>query len=239
MSSSDGWPDSGPIESVRRAPLTSRAEHEGQQQQRDPGRRPRVLVGPQPGVRADGEREAPRSPPSATSSQPSWSWPRPSSAPPNDWVDEVLGQPLHQQQPDAAEHAPTAGSSTWSVRRPASTNARWTTNRATEVDEQALRVGRQRGRAPPAPRRPRAARWSCWVGPERRAARRRSVDGDDREQGELGRRGPRVERGSRRAGRAWASGAHSRPRSRRNRTSPTWSSSPNPSGRDALDRARR
>ena len=33
------------------------AEHERQQQQRDARRRPRVLVGPQPGVRADRERE--------------------------------------------------------------------------------------------------------------------------------------------------------------------------------------
>ena len=117
LSSSDGCPDSGPIERVSRAPLTSRSEDEREQQERDAGRRPGVLVGPQPGVRADGEREDRDD--RERDEQPAELELRRArdSVPPNDWVTRSCGSRCIRSRPMPPSIA-TAGSSTWSVPPP-------------------------------------------------------------------------------------------------------------------------
>ena len=137
LSSSDGWPLSGPMTRVRRWPLTSRAEHEGQQQQARSRPRPRCTCSG-----AASGRSGRRSPSvvatisASRAARSSWTSARPSALPKN-LADEVLRQPLHQQQARSRRASPTAGSRTWSVRRPARTCATWATNSARDVDERA------------------------------------------------------------------------------------------------------
>ena len=78
------------------------AEHERQQQQGDPGGRPRVLVGPQPGVRSDGERED-RDHRQRDQEPAELELAEPEHGVAELLDDELLRQPLHQQQADAAE----------------------------------------------------------------------------------------------------------------------------------------
>ena len=80
MSSSDGWPLSGPMRRVSRAPPTSVPNTKVEQQQRDAGRGPGVLVAAQPAVRPDDDRRASSRSPRPRSSQTSWTSPSPSSA---------------------------------------------------------------------------------------------------------------------------------------------------------------
>ena len=103
LSSSVGWPLNGPIRRVSRAPLASSPEDEGQQQQADPGGRPGVLVATQPGVRADDDgqhaddRDGDEQPQQLDAGQ--------AERVAEGGARLVLGQSLHQQQTQAAEHA--------------------------------------------------------------------------------------------------------------------------------------
>ena len=104
FSSSDGWPLNGPNCSVRREPLISRAKDERQQQQADARRRPRVLVAAQPAVGADDDPEGRRD--RDRQEQPDeLDLGEAERRPERVLGDEVLRQPLHQQQRDAAEQA--------------------------------------------------------------------------------------------------------------------------------------
>ena len=102
MSSSDGWPLIGPEREREPLAVDLGAEDERQQQQRDAGRRPRVLVLAQPEVGPDddrdraGEDERERQPDELDLGQAEL---RAEEA----LDDEVLRQPLHQQQADPAE----------------------------------------------------------------------------------------------------------------------------------------
>ena len=97
-----------------------RAEHEGQQQQGDADGRPRVLVAAQPAVRADDDRRAswrPRWPGTARAAGPRRgraSWPRTSRV----WRSCGSRCMSSSEMPPSI---PTAGSRTWSDRRPART----------------------------------------------------------------------------------------------------------------------
>ena len=230
LRSSDGWPLTGPSWRVRRWPLISVPKHERQQQQPDADGGPRVLVAAQPACRSGRRSPSVVATSSASSSQTSWTSARPSSVAEERLGDEVLRQPLHQQERDPAEQrdgrqqdlvGPAAG------------------EHLGDMGGEQRRRGRSRGRAG----RP-GANAPVTVAPERQAADHER----ERDQGEQ----PRLrasaaaagsDRGSAavagRSARADARGAparHRRARSSRNRTWPTWSSSPKPSGGDALDR---
>ena len=78
------------------------AEHEGQQQQADPGRGPRVLVAAQPAVRADDDRQG-RHDGQGDEQPDELDLGEPERGAEERLLDEVLRQPLHQQQRDPAE----------------------------------------------------------------------------------------------------------------------------------------
>ena len=89
---------------LERQPLAvdHRPEHEREQQQTDPGRRPGVLVAAQPAVRADDDPERRRH--RDRDQQPDeLDLGQPEGGPEECLGDEVLRQPLHEQQRDAAE----------------------------------------------------------------------------------------------------------------------------------------
>ncbi len=102
LSSSDGWPLNGPSDSVRREPLTSEPKTKVSARSADAGRRPGVLVEAQPAVRAeadgDGRRHRQRhsEPQQLEVAEPE----RPGS---HVLDDEVLREPLHEEQPEAAQ----------------------------------------------------------------------------------------------------------------------------------------
>ena len=211
---------------VSRAPLTSRPRKNVSEQQADARRRPGVLVEAQPAVGPDDDRQdrGDRDERSAS----------------HDELDVGRGRGrgrrvLRRPGPGAGapsgagrsrRASPTAGSRTWSVRRPARTCARW------------AMPNRRRGRSGDGalgvrPRRSPGSAHALGV-PERHAPDEER-DRDDREQPGLAppRPGPdraedRRQRGAARRSSRRASSA--RGRSSRNRTWPTWSTSPNPSG---------
>ena len=103
FSSSDGWPLNGPKRRVRREPAVSVPKHEHEQQEDDPDRSPGVLVAAEPRVRADhdadgrGDADGEHQPDQLDLAQP--------QGPAADVVGhQVLGQALHQEQRDPAEH---------------------------------------------------------------------------------------------------------------------------------------
>ena len=229
LSSSVGWPLNGPILSVRQGAVGLLAEDEGQQQQADPGRRPGVLVATQPGVRADDDRQ--HADDRDGDQQPQQLDARPgrarrrSAEPARSWGSRSISSS------PSPPSSPTAGSRTWSVRRPART---WATCAAARAPGRspAGRIGGlddQRAIGQERPGRP-----------ERDAAR----DQGDRRPGrsrpssrrrKRGRIGPMS--GRRVRGRAQRRSSRSRPaRSSRKRTWPTWISSPKASRREPVDR---
>ena len=201
-----------------------RTEHEHEQQERDPGGGPRVLVGPEPGVGAepDGEdRDDSERDEQPSQLQLSEAVIRAAERLRN----EILGQPLHQEQPEAAQHR--HGWQQHLVRpSPGEDERHVHAEQRREVHEQALGVGWQEVQRRELPtgssHRPELLRRA-----QRRTAHQEG-GGHDREQEQLGGAwaGTDPEAGERPGLRERA---HPRPRSRRNRISPTWSSSPNPS----------
>ena len=185
FSSSDGWPLNGPKR--RRQPRAGdlRAEHERQEQQGDPDRGPRVLVAAQPACPSGRRcRASWRSRCASTShSELDLAEAERRAA---DRGHEVLGQALHEQQRDPAEHARPSGSRIWSDRRPARTWARWAVARAHEVDRQPAR--RRTGASSPVDGQARARR--C----RRRAATATSASSRASVQRGRGRIGPRIAR---------------------------------------------
>ena len=144
---------------------------------------------------------------SASSSQISWTSPRPSVEPPTSSVTRSCGSRCISSS-EMPPSSPTTGSSTWSDRRPARTWARCASGERDEVDREAR--GRRTRREPPG-RAP---------GTERDAADDQR-DGDERQQARLGPPRPRTDaaagsRGSvgpaRRAGRRAPSRATRPPR---------------------------
>ena len=102
LSSSVGWPLNGPSWRVRRWPLISVPEDEGQQQQTDADGRPGVLVAAQPAVGPDDDAEGRRQ--GECQQQPDeLDLGQPELGAEEGLGDEVLRQALHQQQRDAAE----------------------------------------------------------------------------------------------------------------------------------------
>ena len=195
-------------------------EDERQQQQGDADRRPRVLVEPQPAVGADddgegrGDADRQHEPDELDVGRGR------ASTPKNRWTTRSCGSRSMSSRL-MPPSSPTAGSRTWSVRRPVRTWARWAASSDAEVDREVERLGR---REPG--RRRRLVRSPGEL--ERDAA--------DQDRGRDDRRG-----GEPRASVAGADLAedpgqrrsvcrHRRGRSSRNRTWPTWSSSPYPSG---------
>ena len=136
---------------------------------------PRVLVGPQPGVGADGEREHRDAPPARSASHASWSWPSAEHRVAERLGDEVLRQPLHQQQAEPAQHPD--GRQQHLVGPPAGEDEREVDGeQRAEVDERgpAGRAARSPGRRRAAPaRRACGAAGSRPATPRRRPARRR------------------------------------------------------------------
>ena len=225
MSSSDGWPLTGPnVERQARA-VDVRPEHEGEQEQADADRRPGVLVAAQPAIRADDDRERRATIATAEDQPDELDLGEPELRPEERLDDEVLRQPLHQQQGDAAEQRrrPAAGSGP-SAGRPAP-GPQVRAEQGREVDGEATAVGEAesvRRRSPRATRcrRPARARRARAGAPPATAAAAGSGRGSAGGQARAGRpRGPAVI--------AVASGSG---RSSRIRTWPTWISSPKPSG---------
>ena len=201
------------------------AEHEGQQQQPDPDRRPGVLVGPQPPVRADCEGEGADDP--HRDQQPNQLELAESDQSPNKrLLHEVLRQSLHQQQTDPAEHGyrrqqhlvdPATGQDERDVRE----------SHGREIDGEPHRIrrceveGRERLAGIPG--------LELALGSAERRRPDHERRGDDGQQGSLGgpEPGPDPWPGAGERPRLRRD-AHERPRSNRRRTSPTWSSSPKP-----------
>ena len=218
LSSSVGWPLNGPSWSVRRWPLISVPKDERQEQQPDAGRRPGVLVAAQPAVGADHDAEG-RGDGERQQQPDELDLGEPEGRPEEGLGDEVLRQPLHEQQRDAAEHrdgrqqdlvGPAAGQDLGDVGA----------EQRAEVDQQTLGVVQRE--------------LAVHGRPERHAA-----DGQghrhQREQAELQPARPRPDRPEdarerRRARCPRGVGGHPSARSRRIRTCPICSSSPKPIG---------
>ena len=141
LRSSDGWPESGPIERLSRAPLVSEPNTKTSSRSAIPAAAHVYLY-----VRSQASERTARASTvttaSATSSQPSCSWPRPYSVPPNDWVTRSWGSRCIRSSPRPPSIA-TAGSSTWSVRRPDEDERDVDGEQGAEIHEQALGIGRQ------------------------------------------------------------------------------------------------
>ena len=165
------------------------AEHEGQQQQGDARGRPRVLVGPQPGVRADHQRE--HRDHGQREEQPAELQLAEAELRVAELLDdEVLRQPLHQQQADAAQHGrrreeDLVGAATGEHERQVDDE------QGHEVDDQAAQVRRHEVEGAEGTAGAQVL-LGAEAGAERRAAHEQG-HGDEPEQGQLGPAQPRVD----------------------------------------------
>ena len=177
-------------------PADVRAEHEGQQQERDAGRGPRVLVPAEPAVRADDDCERRRD--GQRQEQPDeldLAEPLGAEEP---RADEVLRQPLHQQQADPAEH-PDGGQQDLVRPAPGDDEREVRREQRAQVDREGQRVQRhpqrqveQVGAVPGRPGPSHPGRRS-----RRRARPRRAASSRSSSQRGRGRMGPRTRGSSR------------------------------------------
>ena len=157
LSSSDGWPLSGPEAERQPRAADVDAEDEDEQQQRDAGRGPRVLVATQPAIRADDDRERGRDGQPTGAARRAGPGRAQLARRRNRLPDEVLRQPLHQEQARSRRASPTAGNRTWSDPPPGERRtrgaprtarpgrSRWPA-RQRHPQRRSIRSGRPRGR---------------------------------------------------------------------------------------------
>ena len=215
LSSSDGWPLTGPNESVRRWPLISLPSTNVSSSSADARRGPRVLVLAQPQVGADDDRDRPGE--DEREAEPDQLDVGEAEVRAADVLDdEVLGQTLHQQEADPAQQpdgrqqdlvGAAAGDDLGDV----------DAEQDAEINEEVERLGRREALGDPDSRIRAGELEGDAAGDDRGR-------GDD-EQAQLAPARPRVD-ALEDAGQGRRGGGHRRGRSRRIRTWPSWSSSP-------------
>ena len=141
LSSSDGWPEMGPMRSVRRAPPVTSPKTNTSSSRTDPSRGPRVLVAAQPAIAANEDRGRGQQRRSRTGSRRAGAGPGPARGRRRAASTRSCGRRCIISSEMPAEHAPRSGKRISSMRRPVMTNSDVDDEERDQVGGQQRRIG--------------------------------------------------------------------------------------------------